>query len=90
MIYVQLPLHLLDYVNSPRQSKPSFASPADNHNVDDQFIKPYQIFDSVTSNIDGVTSNFDLFSTELMLKNEELSILTPAETNLDECNKKYI
>ena len=38
-------------------------------------------------NIDGVTSNFDLFSTELMLKNEELSVLTLAETNLEECNK---
>ena len=38
-------------------------------------------------NIDGVTSNFDLFSTKLMLKNEELSVLTLAETNLDECNK---
>ena len=41
-------------------------------------------------NIDGVTSNFDLFSTELMLKNEELSVLTLAETNLDECNKKNL
>ena len=38
-------------------------------------------------NIDGVTSNFDLFSTELMLKNEELSVLTLAETNLEECYK---
>ena len=41
-------------------------------------------------NIDGVTSNFDLFSTELMLKNEELSVLTLAETNLDECNKNIL
>ena len=39
------------------------------------------------NNIDGVTSNFDLFTTELMLKNDKLSILTLAETNLDECNK---
>ena len=39
------------------------------------------------NNIDGVTSNFDLFTTEIMLKNENLSILTLAETNLEECNK---
>ena len=38
-------------------------------------------------NIDGVSSNFDLFSNELMLKNEELSVLTLTETNLDECNE---
>ena len=39
------------------------------------------------NNIDGVTANFDSFTAELMLKNNNLSILTLAETNLDECNK---
>ena len=39
------------------------------------------------NNIDGVTSNFDLFSTKLLSTNNQISILTFAETNLDECNK---
>ena len=38
-------------------------------------------------NIDGVTSNFDLFSTEITSTNDKLSVITLAETNLDECNK---
>ena len=41
-------------------------------------------------NIDGVTSNFDLFSTEITSTNDKLSVITLAETNLDECNKKLI
>ena len=41
----------------------------------------------IFKNIDGVTSNFDTFSTELLVNNNNLSILTMAETNLDECNK---
>ena len=39
------------------------------------------------NNIDGIMSNFDLFTTELILRNKNLSIITFAETNLDECNK---
>ena len=38
-------------------------------------------------NIDGVTSNFDLFSTEITSTNDKLTVITLAETNLDECNK---
>ena len=41
----------------------------------------------VFKNIDGVASNFDTFSTELLVNNVNVSILTMAETNLDECNK---
>ena len=39
-------------------------------------------------NIDGVTSNFDQFTTELMTKCSNLSVISLAETNLDECNKQ--
>ena len=38
-------------------------------------------------NIDGVASNFDLFSTKVISATNQISILTLAETNLDECNK---
>lgn len=38
-------------------------------------------------NIDGVASNFDMFSGELFAAVNKLSVLTLAETNLDECNK---
>ena len=38
-------------------------------------------------NIDGVASNFDSFSSELLVNNSNISIVTLAETNLDECNK---
>ena len=44
-------------------------------------------FSIMFNNIDGVTSNFDLFSTKLLSTNNQISILTFAETNLDECNK---
>ena len=42
-------------------------------------------FSILFKNIDGVASNFDTFSTELLINN--LSIITMAETNIDECNK---
>ena len=57
------------------------------HELGSQIKNSNEQLSIMFKNIDGVTSNFDLFSTELMLKNEELSILTLAETNLDECNK---
>ena len=38
-------------------------------------------------NIDGVASNFDLFSTKVISATNEISFITLAETNLDECNK---
>ena len=38
-------------------------------------------------NIDGVKSNFDLFSAEINSILDKISIITFAETNLDECNK---
>ena len=38
-------------------------------------------------NIDGVASNFDSFSSELLINNSNISTVTLAETNLDECNK---
>ena len=38
-------------------------------------------------NIDGVASNFDSFSSELLINNSNISIVTLAEKNLDECNK---
>ena len=57
------------------------------HELGSQIRNSNEQLSIMFKNIDGVTSNFDLFSTELMLKNEELSILTLTETNLDECNK---
>ena len=57
------------------------------HELGSQVKNSYEQLSIMFKNIDGVTSNFDLFSTELMLKNEELSVLTLAETNLEECNK---
>ena len=41
----------------------------------------------VFNNIDGVTTNFDVFSNELQPILSELSAITIAETNLEECNK---
>ena len=57
------------------------------HELGSQIKNSNEQLSIMFKNIDGVTSNFDLFSTELMLKNEEVSVLTLAETNLDECNK---
>ena len=48
------------------------------------FIEPLSI---MFKNIDGVTSNLDLFSTEITSTNDKLSVITLAETNLDECNQ---
>ena len=57
------------------------------HELSNQIENSNETMSIMFKNIDGVTSNFDLFTTELMLKNDKLSILTFAETNLDECNK---
>ena len=56
-----------------------------NYHIMKNSIQPLSImFKNI---LDGVTSNFDLFSTEITSTNDKLSVITLAETNLDECNK---